>query len=381
MNPNVTFQEYRKKALTINKINYWDLPINTRITLSQSIKEAKLNGKSITLKRLNNLVKKNSKINNKISSILFFRDSRELSLNLPLSLNNLNFVELYSLMVSEGSYKTEFRLHVPEPFFHDIFAKSLKNLFNKKIEKHIRVKENKGVLRSTAPTIIRHLIPIPKHIPKIILDNKKYCKRYLQIAFEAEGSPIFVGSKRYLSLKRNVDVTPILKNKINYPKEKRIYFGQLKKDYPKLAKKINNMAPKTLVGERLILKKYFNIESILKPEAIRINKTSYRVGEISARWALYIYADSVNRFINEIDFIGKRKKSITKKMSKIKGYKSQYSTLKMMKKMAKNGIFKVSDFVKEMKKEGYISPRTYLWRYEKKGRIKRINRGIYKIIS
>ena len=65
MNPNVTFQEYRKKALTINKINYWDLPINTRITLSQSIKEAKLNGKSITLKRLNNLVKKNSKINNK----------------------------------------------------------------------------------------------------------------------------------------------------------------------------------------------------------------------------------------------------------------------------------------------------------------------------
>ena len=158
-------------------------------------------------------------------------------------------------------------------------------------------KREKGFLRSTAPALIRYLVPTPDYIPQVILRNKEYCRKYLQVAFEAEGSPIFVGSKRYISLKRNVDITPITKNKLNYPKEKRVYEKQLKSEFPKIYQKICKFPPKLLLGEHLILNKYFNINSIIKLESIRINKTSSGFGEITARWALYIYADSVNRFI------------------------------------------------------------------------------------
>jgi len=271
-------------------------------------------------------------------------------------------------------------LHVPEKIFHNIFVKSLECLFSKKITKYIIQKKQKNILRSTAPTTLRYFIPISEHIPKLILKNKEYCRRYLQIAFEAEGSPIFVGFKRYLSLKRNVNVTHILKNKIKYPEEKRIYISQLRKDYPNLSKIIEQNPPLTLLGEHLVLKHYFNIYNIIKPEAIRINKTDYRCGKISTRWALYIYADSVNKFIKEINFISKRKRKITHEMSKIKGYKRQYFALEIMKKIQKNKIIKTLDFVREMKIHGYISPRTYLWRYEKKGIIKRIKKGKYKLL-
>ena len=156
--------------------------------------------------------------------------------------------------------------------------------------------------------------------------------------------------------------------------------SQLRKDYPNLSKIIEQNPPLTLLGEHLVLKHYFNIYNIIKPEAIRINKTDYRCGKISTRWALYIYADSVNKFIKEINFISKRKRKITHEMSKIKGYKRQYFALEIMKKIQKNKIIKTLDFVREMKIHGYISPRTYLWRYEKKGIIKRIKKGKYKLL-
>jgi len=68
-------------------------------------------------------------------------------------------------------------------------------------------------------------------------------------------------------------------------------------------------------------------------------------------------------------------------MRKIKGYKSQYSSLKLMKELSQKNILNSFDFVKEMKKLGYVSPRTYLFRYLKKGILKKVNRGRYLIIK
>jgi len=157
-------------------------------------------------------------------------------------------------MASEGSKNTEFRLHVPEEFFHEMFIDNLTYLFGKSIKKYIIQRQDKKILRTTAPAIIRYLIPIPEHIPRIILLNKKYSKRYLQIAFEAEGSPIYIKSKRYISLKRNVGITNIVKERLNYPEEKRIYAKQLRKDYPNLIGTILKHPPKLILGEHLLLK-------------------------------------------------------------------------------------------------------------------------------
>ena len=67
-------------------------------------------------------------------------------------------------------------------------------------------------------------------------------------------------------------------------------------------------------------------------------------------------------------------------MAKIKGNNKQYFSLEIMKKIAKNKIIKSSDFVAEMKKFGYASPRAYISRYEKKGILKKIRRGKYKLL-
>ena len=376
-----SFSEYLYKSPKIRQINYWDLPKNICVTLSPVPKKVKLRGKSITIKKLISMVGRNKRINKNIKSILFLRNSRKLPIKLPLSLNSVNFVNLNSLMVSEGSYKSEFRIHVPERFFHEIFLKSLSNIFGMEIRKFIKQKAEKNILRSSAPAIIRNILPIEEHIPEIILKNKEYCRRYLQISFEAEGSPIFRGSKRYISLKRNTSIGSLIKVKLKYPEERRIYIGKFEKDYPKLINKIRNNPPKTLLGEHLMLKEHFNVDSIIKPEAIRINRTNYRCGgKIAARWALYIYADSVNRFIKEISFISKKKRAIASKMAKVKGYKRQYFSLDIMKKLAKDKILESSKFTKEMKKLGYVSPRTYLWRYQNKGILEKIGRGKYKLL-
>jgi len=68
-------------------------------------------------------------------------------------------------------------------------------------------------------------------------------------------------------------------------------------------------------------------------------------------------------------------------MLKIRGYKSQYSTLNVIKKISKNNLFSISDFVIEMKKLGYVSPRAYISRYLKKGLIEKVKRGQYKLLA
>lgn len=377
-----TFSEYLKTAPTKIEINYWDLPKNACINFYSIPKNVKMRGSTITTRRLIEQIKKDSKINKQIESVLFLRNSRRLSLKLPLSLDTIDFVNLHSLMVSEGSHKSEFRIHVPERFFHDIFVKSLSNIFGEEIKKLIIQKRERNILRSTAPAIIRNIIPINEYIPQIILKNKEYCRRYLQISFEAEGSPILVGSKRYISLKRNTSIDDVIKTKLNYLEEKRIYIKKFAEDYPSLINIVQSHPPKSLLGEHLILKEYFDIDSIINPEAIRINKTNHRCGgKIAVRWALYIYADSINKFIKEIDFISKNKKIKTKEMLKIKGNKRQYFSLDIMKNISENKIFKTSDFVIEMKKLGYVSPQKFLWDYWKNKKIiKRIGRGTYKLL-
>ncbi len=376
-----SFSKYLQKAPDLSQINYWDLPDSSCLELDSIPKGIKLRGKSLTVKKLISKYNQSPAINKLVSSILFYRGCRKLSLKLPFSLNNICFVELYSLMASEGSNNTEFRLHAPEDFFHNMFINNLKSLFGDNIDQYIIQRLDKGFLRTTAPTIMRYLIPIPEYIPKLILLNKEYSRRYLQIAFEAEGSPIYIGSKRYLSLKRNIDITPIVKGKLKYPKEKRIYIRQLRKDHPILIEEILSNPPKLLLGEHLLLKEHFEIESNLKLECIRVNKTASGFGKITARWALYIYADSINKFIDEIDFISNKKRNKTREMRKIKGHRRQYFSLGVMKKISKKGVITTSEFVKEMGKLGYVSPITYLWRYRKKGILKKISRGKYLLIN
>lgn len=374
----VTFEEYSRKAPEVDSIHYWDLHPQLCIGFPESENRVKMRGKTMTIRKLGNMVGHNYEIERSISHICSNKQlKRKLRISLPVSLQNENYVRLYSLMLSEGSTRTEFRLHVPENEFHNLFMEALQNLLGKDIIRHITRVQNKGIDRSTAPAISRYMVPIPQHIPRFILKNREFCREYLRVAFEAEGSPIFVGSKRYISLKRNVDVTHLFENEIKYRVGRRVYKGILKRDYPKLIEKLECCPPPPLLGEHLIMLKHFDIHSILKLEAIRVNNTSHRCGKISARWALYIYADSVNRFINEIGFLTRRKRSIAKRMLKIGGRRRRFFTVDILKKLERGGVIKSSDFVREMRDIGYVSPRAYLCRYLKNGILRRRRRGEY----
>lgn len=301
-------------------------------------------------------------------------------IRLPLKLDSIHYAKLFSLMASEGTTSGEFSIHVPEKEFHDMFRSTLVNLFGKNINEGIRTRESKGFLRSRAPAVIRYILPKYEYIPCLILDNKEYAREYLRVAFEAEGSPIIKGTKRYIKLTRNVNVTDLLLGKINYEVEKRIYVGQLRQDHPHLITKLVLRKPLLLLGEHFLLKNWFNIESKLKLEAIRINKSD-RIGKITARWVLFIYADNIDKFIKEIGLISKNKREKLNQMSKITARKAQYSSFNIIINIVDKGIFTRCDFVREMKKKGYVSPQAYLWRYVKYGLIERVAHGKYKIIK
>jgi len=112
------------------------------------------------------------------------------------------------------------------------------------------------------------------------------------------------------------DITPfVLKEKL--PLQKRIYYGTLKKKYTNFLKDINNNPPKILEGEQILLKHHFDIDAKLVLEAIKRNKTSLRCGDVTARWVLLIYANNINKFIEKVGFISKKKKDICRKMMEI----------------------------------------------------------------
>ncbi|MBU3896936.1 MAG: hypothetical protein KJ697_03320 [Nanoarchaeota archaeon] len=366
-----SFKQYVQLAPIIGKIHYWDLP--KEITINLKTKE------KMKLKNLLNLYGKDKYIEKKIEAIS--HAGNKMHISFPLKLRNIDYVKLYALMISEGYFKREFSIHVPEEEFHSIFKNTLKNIFNQNVinAQNLVV----SCFKTRATKFIRYLIPIPEYIPRFIVKSKDYSREYLKIAFEAEAYPHYstprTGIKRYIKLARSVDISDIAKE-VKYEESKRISFGKLKREYPAIIKKIDKRPPVTLLGEYYMLQEHFNIFSVMKPDSLRVNKTEYKRGKISMRWCLYIYSDSLDKFIREINFITKRKKLITAKMKKVKGQKRKFSTVKIMKLVSKNNIFITKDVVKKMKELGYKSPYSFIWKYNKRGIIKKISRGKYKII-
>ena len=380
-NINLNIQDYIENSPKFEKIEWYDLSDSIKLHLNKFPNEIKKFGNFITVRRLKQLKRKKDITNNILSIKKEMTGNKSFRIKFPILLNNKVYVRLYALMVSEGSYKTEFSLNVPEKEFHIIFKDSIKNLMSDESMKFIKVDNNNGILRSRAPAIIRHIIPFPSKIPSLILKNKGFAREYLKIAFEAEGSPILDKKqhKRYIKISRYIDITQFLSDE-RLPLNKRIYIKNIKEKYSRLFNRIKDFPPKLLLGEQILLKYHFDINSSLKLEAIRKNKTDLRCGKITARWVLFIYADNINKFIEKIGFILKKKRDICKRMMKIPKRRQQYFSLQIINNIQKNNFFSRKDFCKEMKKLDYKCPQAYLWRYEKKGLIKRIKRGHYKLI-
>lgn len=373
------FEKYYSSSHFEPEVHYWDLPDTTIVGFEKLPKGVLPRGKNISIKKLKHQVGNDTKIEHLIDFISS-RNGAKMKIKFPIRLNNIYYARLYALMKSEGSFRTEFSVNVPELFFHKIFSDSLILILGNDVKNFLRKDKNKGVLRTRANDLIRHLIPFPEIIPDFILDNKEFCREYLKIAFEAEGSPILSGNKRYISLKRNYNVSHIFGNKVTGKFGERIYIRKLSENFPKeLDEVIKNPDP-LILGEHLILKKHFGINNKIAPECIRINQTEVRRGFISVRTDLFIYADNVKKFINEIDFISRQKRGKTHKMLKFKSQRERYFSLELMKRISKDGIFTNKDFISEMKKLGYTNPCTYIWKYKKKGLIKKLSEGNYSVI-
>lgn len=374
--------EYIKSSPKFDRLNWWNLPDTVKLRLTKFPKDIKKLGNFVTIRRLREIKKKKS-ITKNISHIKKeMTGDKCFRVSFPIFLNNKDYAKLYALMISEGYYKPEFTLHVPEKEFHTLFKKCIENLISKEAVNFVKNSYEKGLLRLRAPAIIRHLIPLPSQIPFVIMNNKNLAREYLRVAFEAEGSPILNKKqyKRYIKLSRYTDITPFVSKKEKILSTRRLYLGLLKKKYYKLLEKIKNKPPKILLGEQILLKHHFDINSKLQLEAIRKNNTSFKCGKITARWVLSIYANNIDKFIKEIGFISKRKSQKLKEMKKIKGNNPRYFALDITKKISDKKYFYRKKFIEEMKKLGYKSPSCYLWRYCKNGLIKRVRPGYYKIL-
>ena len=366
---------------SFDQVNWWNLSPHIKLQVTPFPSEIKNYGNFTTIKRLKQIKNKE-----RVSALIKgmkkeMTGKKYFKITFPIYLKNKEYAQLYALMISEGSYKTEFSLNVPEKEFHFLFKKTIKKLISEDAGNLIKKSYNHGILRSRAPAVIRKVVPLPPKIPTIIYKNKELSREYLKVAFEAEGSPILdqTQHKRYIKLTRYTNITHFVAQNIS---DKRIYLGRLKKKYPSMLKTIETQPPPILLDEHLLLKNHFNIGSKLQLEAIKKNKTDLRCGKISARWVLLIYANNIDKFIKEINFISSKKRKKTKLMKKIKGNNPQYYALDLIKTISnKNGYFYRSIFDKEMKKLGYKSPSAYLWRYCKKGLIKNVRTGYYQIIS
>jgi len=376
------FKRYQRNSLKDASISWWDLHKGTKVGFRRPPLGITLRGETITVKRLLSVFGKDPSLNKKITHVMSaIKNPIKLRLSFPIDLNNLAYVHLYALMISEGSKRSEFAIHVPELEFHQLFRESIKDLLGADFADSIREGSHAGVGRSRASCLVRYLVPLPQHIPHLVMANKEYAREYLRVAFEAEGSAILnlQNHKRYIKLSRNIDVTPLLKGKLNYPIGQRIFFGQFKKEHPNLAINLLKLLPELLYGECLLLNYHFGIRTKLNLENIRINKTNLRAGKISAKWVLYIYADSIDRFIEELGFISERKNHILQEMKSITPRKQKFSSFDIITRISQNGTFRSLDFEKEMRKLGYKSPRAYLSRYIKAGLIRNIRRGVYSI--
>tara|TARA_Y100000310_G_C20653496_1_gene800732 strand:+ start:334 stop:1491 length:1158 start_codon:yes stop_codon:yes gene_type:complete len=381
-NPNLNIKEYITNSQKFEKVDWWNLPKNAKLRLLHHPNEIKKLGNFTTVRRLK-LCKKKDEITKYIIGIKkYMTGNKDFKISFPINLKLKEYAQFYALMVSEGSYNTEFSLNVPEEFFHILFREDIRKLISNECSCLIKQDYNKGFLRSRAPAILRKIIPIPDHIPYIIINNKEFAREYLKVAFEAEGSPIFNKKqhKRYIKLSRYNNISPFVKDEILLL-NKRIYLGSLKKEYPKLFEKIKNNPPKILEGEQILLKYHFGIESKLSLEAIRHNQTDFRAGKITARWILFIYANNIDKFIQQIGFISKEKIEKIEQMKNIKGHNPQYFALRIIGRITdKDNYFYRKEFIKEMKRLNYKSPSCYLWRYLKSELIRRMKKGYYKLL-
>lgn len=376
----MVWEEYLRSAPNIKEIHYWQLRSGICVGFDRTPEKIKLRGRTISIKKLSD-IGKDPKVEEAIRFVALWRNRVKmckLKIKLPIILANPDYVRVYSLMLSEGSFKSEFRLHVPEEIFHEILTKSLVNLFGKQILNYRHAAKSRGIDRTRFASVIRYMLPIPEHIPKFILEDKEFSRMYLRIAFEAEGSPVLVKSKRYIRLVRSTNVSDILNNFEMQVGEK-IPFGLFREKHPELAGRILEKPPQILLGEHLILLHHFGIFNKITPELIRRNKTSFRRGEFSAKWALHIYAEDVETFAREIGFLTERKKLRIEKMMDIHGRRRRWSCFNLMCALQKDGVLYSKDFVAEMKKRGYVTPRSYLSRYKKKELIEQVKYGVYKI--
>ena len=369
--------KYLENASNILEINWFDLPLPIYLLLKDS-------NKLITIKKLIKNYGKDKKLNGKIHGIKTSIKGGILGINFPINLNQESYIKLYALMISEGSIRTEFSLNVPEKEFHDIFEENLKKIISEKII--IKKDFNKGFERSRAPAIIRYLLPFSDCLPQILFKNKEFAREYLKIVFEAEGCPIFnlKKHKKYIKLSRNSDASKLFIKEKSLPSEERIFINKIKQDYPVQYIKLIKKPGYLILGEHLLLKHWFNIDSTLKLENIRSNRLGNRKGKITVKWVLYIYSgEDIERFNKDVGFISTSKQKKCKAMlEKIPSRKKQYTALKVMKNIQKRNVFSAEEFNKKMKIIGYVSPQKFLWDYWKnKKLIERIGRGRYKLIQ
>jgi hypothetical protein len=362
------------------EINWFDLPKTMYMLIN--LKDTNRN-RIVSIKKLYSIFGKKISLNKMIKGTLISSKKGILKMNYPIKINQMAYFKIYALMLSEGTFKTEFSLNVPEKEFHEMFEKNLKRLISREII--IKKDLNKNFERSRAPTIIRHILPLQNHLPLLLFKNKEFAREYLKIAFEAEGCPIYnlKKSKKYIKLSRNSDVSDIFDQK-DLPKEKRLFINEIKNKFSKEYLKIIEHPDELILGEYLLLKSMFNIESSLKLECIRLNKLGNRKGKISAKWVLYIYGgEDLKKFNYEIGFLSKNKiKKCKEMLNRISSRQKQYYPFKIMKETQKKNIFLVKDFNKKMKSLGYISPQKFVWDYMKnKKLIERVNRGEYRIIN
>lgn len=366
--------DYCNTSSDKKEINWFNLPK----TMYLLMKDNKIK----VIRKLISEFGEDPQLNKKIKGVLISSNKGTLKINFPISLDQKCYIKIYALMISEGSYRTEFSLNVPEEEFHRMFEENLKKLISPEIV--IKTDKNHSFKRSRAPTIIRNIMPIPNKLPKILFTNELFGKEYLKIAFEAEGCPIYnlKKSKKYIKLSRNSDASKFLKEKELIP-EKKIFINEIRRNFNKEYLKLIHNPDSLILGEHLLLKHLFNIDSMLQIESIRLNKLGNRKGKISVKWTLYIYSgEDIKKFYENIGFMSPKKQNKCKEMLKnIPSKRKQYFALSIMNKVQKSGVFIAKDFNKEMKKLGYTSPAKFIWDYQKNKKIiKRIGRGKYGLV-
>ena len=381
----IDYSQYTDSAPLLDELHYWDLPDKYCVLVENLPRKLRFRGttQSISIGRLKRNFGKDCSIDHCIKALVTWRNKKHsFNITFPFSFINEEYVQLYSLMLSEGSHKGEFKLHVPEEEFHELFAQCLTRLFG---PIQIRTTIYRNVKVSIAPKKVSFLVPIPKQIPAFIINNKEFARLYLRIAFEAEANFRYKLLKtgciqRKIKISRNYGIDGLVDTVLPYREAERIYIGRLKKEFPELvAKIIKNPCP-TIVGEKILLKKHFDIETSLYPEYIRINKTTIRRGKISVKWTMNIHGENIDKFVKEIGCITEKKRVVLCRMHLVGKRRSNYTALKIMKTIARGNIFDLNDYALEMFKQGYKYPDVFLSKYKLRNLIERVSSRTYRIL-